>query len=440
MDYTAEYRRKLTAPSGAVSAIANGSALVVAFGPAAPPALLEALAARARAGDLRDVHSYYMYAAQVLADTLLAPDVAPALGPRALFESGVDRGALAAERAAGVAELDYVPNYFSQIPRLLQDYVQPATFLAMVSPMDSHGYFSLGTCVDYGSTAAQCAERVIVEVNPRMPRTFGEASVHISRVAAIVEHEVPLLEVPPRAPHPDDETIGRLIAAEVPDGATIQLGIGGIPDAVAALLVNHKDLGIHSELFGNGMVDLIERGVVTGARKTLHRYQSLFTNAMGTRRLYDLLDGNPAIVGYPVSYTNDPYIVAQNDDFISINSIIEVDLTGQCNAESLEGAQYSGTGGQLDFVRGAYLSRGGKSFLAFHSTARDGTASRVVSQLGAGAVVTTPRMDTHYLVTEHGLVNLKGRSARERALAIIGLAHPKFRDDLLRAAQTLHLV
>jgi itaconate CoA-transferase len=234
--------------------------------------------------------------------------------------------------------------------------------------------------------------------------------------------------------------MGRAIAELVPDGATIQLGIGGIPDAVARSLRGHKDLGIHSELFGPGMVDLIEAGVVTGRRKTLHRQKHVFTNAMGDQRLYDFLHDNPSMESYPVSYTNNPAVVAQNDDFISINSILEVDLTGQCNAEYLEGQQYSGTGGQLDFVRGAFGSRGGKSFLAFYSTAHGGQVSRVVPRLEPGAVVTTPRMDTEYLVTEYGLVNLKGKSVRERALSIIDLAHPSFRDALLREAQRLRLV
>jgi itaconate CoA-transferase len=438
VDYAAEYQRKLVTPEEAVAAIAHGTTLVVAFGVAAPPALLAALAARARAGDLRDLTTYYMFPVQHTADTILAPDVAPHVGPRSLFESSFDRapGHGDATRPA----VSYVPNYFSQIPRLLEDYLAVDAFLVTVSPMDKAGYFTLGTNNDYGSTAARRAKRLVVEVNERMPRVFGDSLIHVSQVDAIVEHTAPMIEVPPRPPRPEDEVIGRAIAALVPDAATLQLGIGGIPAAVARSLQSHRDLGIHTELFNDAMVDLIEAGVVTGQQKTLHRGKHVYTNAMGAQRLYDFIDDNPSVESYSVSHTNDPAVVAQNANFISINSILEVDLTGQCNAESLDGEQYSGTGGQVDFVRGAFSALGGKSFLAFYATARDGQVSRVVPRLEPGAVVTTSRMDVEYLVTEYGLVNLKGKSVRERALSIIDLAHPGFRDDLLRAAQQHGLV
>jgi itaconate CoA-transferase len=438
VDYAAEYKRKLVTPEQAVAAIPHGASLVVAFGVAAPPALLAALAARARAGDLRDLRTYYMFPVQHTADTILAPDVAPHLGPCSLFESSFDRA-----RGSGDASrptVGYVPNNFSQIPRLLEEYLPVDAFLVTVSPMDKAGYFTLGTNNDYGSTAARYAKRLVVEVNERMPRVFGDSLIHVSRVDAIVEHTAPIVEVPPRPPRPEDETIGRAIAQEVPDAATLQLGIGGIPAAVARSLQNHRDLGIHTELFNDAMVDLIEAGVVTGQRKTLHRGKHVYTNAMGTQRLYDFIHDNPSIESYPVSHTNDPAVVAQNDNFISINSILEVDLTGQCNAESLDGEQFSGTGGQVDFVRGAFSARGGKSFLAFYATAHDGQVSRIVPRLEPGAVVTTSRMDVEYLVTEYGVTNLKGKSVRERALSIIDLAHPRFRDELLRAAREHRLV
>jgi itaconate CoA-transferase len=438
MDYVAEYQRKLTTPEQAVAAIPHHSTLVVAFGVAAPPALLAALAARARAGDLGELATYYMFPVQHTAETLLAPDVAPHLGPRSLFESSFDR-------APGHGDthhpsVSYVPNYFSQIPRLLEEYLSVDTFVVTVSPMDKAGYFTLGTNSDYGSTAARVAKRLVVEVNERMPRVFGDSLLHVSQVHAIVEHTAPIVEVPSRPPRPEDDVIGRAIAALVPDAATIQLGIGGIPAAVARSLQNHRDLGIHTELFNDAMVDLIEAGVITGRQKTLHRGKHVYTNAMGSQRLYDFIHDNPSIEGYPVSHTNDPAVVAQNDNFVSINSILEVDLTGQCNAESIDGAQYSGTGGQVDFVRGAFGARGGKSFLAFYATAHDGQLSRVVPRLEPGAVVTTSRMDVEYLVTEYGMTNLKGKSVRERALSIIDLAHPSFRADLLRAAQEHGLV
>jgi itaconate CoA-transferase len=440
MAYTAEYEQRLTSAERAVATIPHGATVVVAFGVAAPPALLAALAARARAGDLRDVRTYYMFPVQHTAESLLAPDVAPALLPRSFFESRFDRGLEAAGRPAGQPVVDYVPNYFSQIPRLLDDYIPVDVFLTTVSPLDRSGHFTLGTSNDYGSTAARRCKRLLVEVNEHMPRVFGDSLVHVSAVAGVVENHVPLVEVPAHAARPEDEPIGRAIAELIPDGATLQLGIGGIPESVARSLAAHRELGIHSELFNNAMVDLIEQGAVTGRRKPLHRDKHVFTNALGDRRLYDFIDDNPSVESYPVSHTNDPAVVAQHRNFVSINSILEVDLTGQCNAEFLGGHQYSGTGGQLDFVRGAFNAPGGKSFLAFYSTAESGQVSRVVPRLESGAVVTTPRMDTHYLATEYGLVNLKGRSVRERALSIIDLAHPKFRDELLRDAQKLGLI
>jgi itaconate CoA-transferase len=259
-------------------------------------------------------------------------------------------------------------------------------------------------------------------------------------VDAIVENHVPLLEMVPPEPEPEDEMIGKQITDLVPDGATIQLGVGGIPNSITRYLDGHKDLGIHTEVFGPGMVDLIEKGVVTGRRKTIHPRKSVFTVTQGVKRTYEFINDNPSMESYPVSYINEPSVIAQNDNMISINSIIEVDLLGQCNAEFLGGSQFSGTGGQLDFVRGAFNSRGGKSILAFYSTAKNGEISRVVPRFQTGTVVTTPRMDTHYLVTEYGVVNLKGKSTRERALNIISIAHPKFRDSLLREAEDMHLI
>jgi len=251
---------------------------------------------------------------------------------------------------------------------------------------------------------------------------------------------VPLLETPLPKPKPEDEVIGKYIAEMIPDGATIELGIGGIPNAVAHLLEGHKDLGIHTGVFVPAMVDLILKGVVTGRKKTLHPRKNVFIVAQGTKEMYEFINDNPSMESYPADYTEDPLVIAKNDNLISINTIIEVDLTGQCNAEFLAGSQFSGTGGQLDFVRGAFNSRGGKSILAFYSSSRKGEVSRIVPRLEAGTVITTPRADTHYLVTEYGAVNLKGKSTRERALDIISLAHPKFRDDLLREAENMYLI
>jgi itaconate CoA-transferase len=334
----------------------------------------------------------------------------------------------------------FVPNYFHQVPRLLKDTVDLDVCVTTVSPMDRFGYFSFGTANDFTSSAARQARRLMVEVNPRMPRVFGDALLHISEVDAVVENDEALLEMPSTEPTPEDLKIGEIIAGMVPDGACLQIGVGAAPNAVCASLANHKDLGIHTEVLGPGLVDLARRGAATGARKTLHRRKHVFTVAQGDQAMLDYMNDNPAMESYPVSYNNHPSTVAANDNLVSINAVLQVDLLGQANAEFLGGHQFSGTGGQLDFVRGAYESRGGKSILAFHSTAHDGSVSRILPRLPEGVMVTTPRMDTHWLVTEYGKANLKGASTRDRALAIIGLAHPDFRDELLRQAEDMYLL
>jgi itaconate CoA-transferase len=312
--------------------------------------------------------------------------------------------------------------------------------MATVSPMDKAGFFSLGTANDYFSTAARTCRKLIVEVNRNMPRVFGDSFIHISEVVAVVENHVPLIELKIAEKKPEDDIIGPAIAARVPDGATIQLGIGNVPNAVARYLMDHKDIGIHTEMFTEGMVDLIESGVANGCRKTLHPNKHVFTTAAGTNRMYEFMDDNPAIESYSASHVCSPAVIAKHDTMVSINSVLEVDLLGQANAEHLEGSTFSGTGGQLDFVRGAFASKGGMSFLAFYATAKGGTISRVVPRLPEGAVVTTPRGDTHYLATEYGIVDLKGKSTRERALAIINIAAPQFRDQLTRAAEDMYLI
>jgi itaconate CoA-transferase len=432
--YGSQYRQKLTTAQKAVEKIENGSTIVHGLTIAEPPALLAAIADRARSGDLKNISIFSLLPLQHAAKTVLAPDLSDCIQAYSWFVS-------ASDRALVKVGLNYfVPNYFHQIPRLCRDFMDIDVTITTVSPMDKTGYFSFGTANDFTSTAARHCKMLVVEVNENMPRVFGDSLLHISEVDAIVENHVPLPEMIPQEPKPEDEIIGRYIAEMVPDGATIQLGFGGIPSAVAYSLVGHKDLGIHTEVFCPSMVDLIEKGVVTGQRKTLHRRKNVFTVAQGIKRMYEFMNDNPSMESYPVSHTNDPAVIAQNDNMISINSILEVDLTGQCNAEFLAGSQFTGTGGQLDFVRGAFNSRGGKSILALYATAKKGEISRVVPRFATGTVVTTPRMDTHYVVTEYGVVNLKGKSTRERALDIISIAHPKFRDDLLREAEDMYLI
>jgi itaconate CoA-transferase len=428
------YDKKRTTPAKAVASIRNGSRIVHGMASGEPPALLGAIAERLRAGDLKGIEVYSLLPWKHAADTYLAPDLSDCVTSYSWFVSAADRNLVR------VGLNYFIPNLFHQVPRFIEEFMDVDLAVTTVSPMDRSGFFTFGTVNDYISTAARCCRTLIVEVNPRMPRVFGDSLLHVSEVDAIVENEAPLLEAGLALPKPEAEAIGRLVAAEVPDGATLQVGIGGIPNTVCEQLGDRKDLGIHSELFCPGLMTLVKKGVATGRRKTFHPRKHLFTNALGDTALYEFLHDNPSCESYPVSYLNDPCNIARQDNFISINSTIEVDLLGQCNSETIDGAQFSGTGGQLDFVRGAFGSRGGKSIIAFYSTARDGTISRIVSRLEPGNAITVPRMDTHYLATEYGIVNLKGKSTRDRALAIISLAHPRFREDLLRKAEDMFLL
>jgi acyl-CoA hydrolase len=331
----------------------------------------------------------------------------------------------------------YAPALFHQVPRLYREFLKIDVALIHVSRVDAHGYMSLGVGIDTSRAAIESADLVLAQVNDQMPRVHGDAWVHVSEVDAIVEQSSPLTELPLPPVRPEDAAMGRIIAEMIPDGATLQLGIGGVPSAVARALTGHKDLGIHTEMFVDAMVDLIEAGVATGRRKTLHAGKAVFAFAAGSQRMYRFLDDNPGIEGHAVSYTNSPAVIARNAGLASVNSTIEIDLTGQCCSESIGPRQWSGTGGQHDFARGAFDSPGGKSIIAFYSTAKQGEVSRVVPTLRPGAVVTTPRTEVHWVVSEHGAACLKGKSTAERARALIGLADPKFRDQLTAEAQRL---
>jgi itaconate CoA-transferase len=427
----AAYRSKLRSPDEAVALIPDGASIVQPIVAGEPPAILAAIALAARSGRFTKLTMRALLPFVATKATVLQPDVAHVIRWESLFVGGADRAAVTEGRAA------FTPNYFHQVPRLLSEFIPVDVCIATVSPMDRHGYMSLGTAVDYSSTAARVAKVLLLEVNEHMPRVHGRSFIHISEATAVVEHHAPLPELPAPAPRPEDEPIGRAIAGMVPDGATVQLGIGGIPNAVARYLSDRKDLGIHSEMFTDSMVDLIEDGIANGVRKTLHPRKAVFTFAAGSERTYRYLDDNPYCEAHPVSYTNDPAVVARNNDLMSVNAAMEVDLTGQCCSESIGPVQFSGTGGQADFVRGAFNSPGGKSFIAFYSTAKSGEVSRIVPMLTPGAAVTTPRQDVHYLVSEHGVALLKGKSVPERAKAIIGLAQPSFRGWLSDEARKL---
>lgn len=432
--YQNQYHKKLTSPDGAVKAIMEGDMLVHGLTMAEPPALLRAIASRLKAGKLKHLKVFSILPLAHACSTVLALNLVDCVEAYSGFVDGGTRGLV----STGLNY--YVPNHLHQVPRLLEEFIGVDVCITIVSPMDESGYFSFGTANDFTSKAARAARVLIVEVNKNMPRVFGESLLHISEVDAIVENHEHIPDFPIGKMLPEAKKIGKIISEMVPDGATLQMGIGVLPDAVAKYLDNHSDLGIHTEVFGPGMVDLIKKGVITGERKTLHPRKHVFTVAQGNQEMLEFMNNNPAMVSYPCSYTNNPAIIAKNDRMISINSLLQVDLLGQCNAEYLSGHQYSGTGGQLDFVRGAFDSKGGKSILAFYSTAKNGTVSRVVDRLDSGVMITTPRMDTHYLVTEYGVANLKGKSTRDRALAIIDIAHPKFRDELLRRAEDMYLL
>jgi itaconate CoA-transferase len=350
--------------------------------------------------------------------------------------SSHDRAAF--KQLAIPALVEFVPATFHQVGRLLTEQVEPHCFMVTVSPMDKHGYFSLGTNADYGASVIRKAHKVIVEVNENMPRTFGECSVHISEVDGIIEHHTPLSEMPAHPPSTTDIKIARIIADRINDGDTLQMGVGGVPSAVLGFLKDHKNLGLHSELFCPAMVELIQTGVINGKHKSWMQHKHIFTLALGDKAMYDFMDDNPSIVGYPASWVNNPSIIQKNNNMVSVNAAIEVDLSGQINAEQISGQPFSGTGGQLDFVRGAYASKGGRSFIALNSTAKRGSISRIVPRLAGGAVTDT-RMDTQFVVTEYGCVDLKGLSLPQRAKALIAIAHPDFREDLKQQASALGL-
>jgi itaconate CoA-transferase len=440
MDIASLYQSKLTMPNQAVASIPSGSKLSMGMAMAEPPALLKALADRAEAGGIEDLKVYYFEATKIAGGTILRYELNDRIHPYCMFIAAAERALIKRGVEDGGRKIvNYVPNNFHQTPRLLIDEIGIDSFVCTVSSMDRHGYFSFGTGNDYSTKVARAAKRLIVEVNENMPRVHGDgAELHVSAVDAIVENNVPLLELPIRAPAPEDAVIGRTIAGLVPDGACLQMGVGALPNIVCAALKDRNDLGIHTEALNPGLVDLIRAGVVTNRRKAIDRGKTVFTFAMGQKAMYDFLNDNPAVESAPVDYVNDPRIIAQNDNVISINATIEIDLTGACNSEHMLGHQYSASGGQLDFVRGAYASKGGKSIIAATSTAAHGKISRIVPRLEGP--VTTPRIDTHYIVTEFGSANLKGRSSTERAHALIGLAHPEFRDELLASAKKLHLV
>lgn len=338
-------------------------------------------------------------------------------------------------------DADYTPVFLSELPLLFESERLPIDLaLVQVSPPDKHGYCSLGVSVDVVKSAAEHAHVLVTQVNPNMPRTLGNSLLHVNDIDYLLEHEEPVLELP--SPEPDEVSnkIGAHIARLISDGSTLQMGIGRIPEAVLKMLTEKNDLGIHTEMFADSVVSLVKSGVINNKNKTLHKGKIITSFVLGTKKLYNFVHDNPGVEFHPSQYTNDPYIIGQNNQMVAMNSALEVDLTGQVCADSIGHTFYSGIGGQVDFIRGAARSKGGKPIIALPSTAKGGNKSRIVANLSHGAGVTTSRGDVHFVVTEYGIAYLHGKSVRQRALELINITHPDFRGELLDAMKGRHYV
>lgn len=430
------YKNKLMPPEEAIKLVPTRGDISLGMAVSEPPALLNALEKRIKAGEIEDLRIYYMHSEQQMR-SVLKYEYMNVIKPHPFFVGSIEHDLVHQGLKDQRKVVYYVPGNFSNVPYILQE-IGIDTFIVMVSPMDKAGFFSCGTNSDYTIPTARSAKKLIVEVNPKMPRVLGDCIIHVSEVDAIVENESDLVEIPSRVTTDLDRKIGRYIIEMVPDRATVQFGVGGVPNAVCEMLENHRDLGVHSELMGPGLAHLIRSGAVTNKYKNTHKYKNVYTTAFGDKDMYEFLDNNSSMEAYPVYYVNNPAVIGQNDNVISVNAFIEIDLTGQANAEFMVGRQYSGPGGQLDFVRGAQHSKGGKSILTAYSTAAKGTISRIIPRLEGPA--TDPRADIQYVVTEYGVANLRGKSSSERAIALIEIAHPNFRDDLHQAAKKLSLI
>ena len=427
------YQAKRKSPEEVAMYVKSGDVCACPTGLEEPTAICEAVAARAMRGELTGVVHHATLS--VKGGPFMKPELKGKYDYVSWFTGGPGR--------KGIQEgiHTYIPNNYSTIPGLWRD-VQPRldVFYAEVSPMDKHGYFS---CPMAGAEVVAMREKasiILLDVNDQMPRVMGDCLIHISQVTALCESSRPLLVLNNPPLSDDDKKIGQMIADEVCDGATLQLGIGGIPNAVGVLLKDKKDLGLHTEMFTDSMVDLLECGAVTNMKKPIHVGKTVATLAWGSKKMYDFMDDNPAFEMYPVSYINNPAVIAQHDNFVSVNSCVEVDLFGQVCSESIGTKHYSGSGGQLDFVRGANMSKGGKGFIAMLSTTKGGTISKIKPTLTPGSIVTTPRNEVDFLVTENGIVRLKGQTASQRAKMIISLAAPQFREELEYEAKKMNLI
>lgn len=416
------YNSKLVSAKEAVSKIKSGDRLVTGHAVGEPSILIDEMVANKESYEnVEIVHMVAMGKAEYA-----QPGVEKYFKHNSIFVGGTTRDAVSSGRG------DFTPCFFSEVPKMFkQGYLPVDVALIQVSTPDEHGYCSFGVSNDYTKPAAESAKTIIAEVNDQMPRTMGDSFIHVSEIDYMVEVSHPVIELKPPKISDVEKAIGENCAALIEDGSTLQLGIGAIPDAVLLFLKDKKDLGIHSEMISDGVVELVEAGVITNKQKTIHPGKIVVTFLMGTKRLYDFVNNNPMVEMYSVDYVNDPCVIMQNNKMVSINSCVQVDFMGQVASESVGLTQISGVGGQVDFVRGANMCKNGKSIMAMPSTAAKGKVSKIVPLLDEGAAVTTSRNDVDYVVTEYGIAQLKGKTLKDRARALINIAHPNFRPSLI---------
>lgn len=421
MDWRTYYKEHTMKPEDAVSVIKDGDRVVFGHAVGEPIIFQRTMAQMAQQfHNVEVAHMVYLGSGEYL-----QPGMEDHFRHNALFVGGPARKAIAENRA------DYTPAFFSDVPHMFRNSELPVDVFAFTcSPPDERGYVSIGLSCDYGWQAAKSAKTVIAEVNPNMPRTFGESFIHVTDIDGFLLSWEPLPEAKPPRITEEDKKIGKYIADLVHDGDCLQLGIGAVPDAVCSFLGDKKNLGLHSEMFSDGVLPLFEKGVINGSCKQRDVGRACVTFLMGSRKLYDFVNNNPMIQMMPVDVCNNPAIISQNDNVVSINSCVQVDLQGQVCAEAIGLKQISGIGGQMDFVRGANLSKGGRSIIALHSTTKDESESKIVTTITTGGPVTTSRCDVNYIVTEYGVAQLRGQTLRERAKRLIAIAHPKFRAEL----------
>lgn len=432
MSFCTMYQNKLKTPEEIAGCVESGWVCATDIAAAMPKTILDALGKRAAQKEIRNVRWHCLL--DVLPFEALSPAATEGITPVSWFSGGGMRKAINEGRA------DIMSCYYRDMPQLFDRYTELDAVFLNVSPMDKHGYFSTGVVGSNSEVLIKKAKRIYLEVNENVPRALYSPMVHISQVEALCETNAQLPIMPPAVIDEVSQKIGNFIADEVPNGATLQLGIGAVPDAVGLALKDKHDLGIHTELFTDSMVELIECGAVTNLKKPLYTGKTVATLAFGSQRMYDFINDNPAFVMLPVDQVNDPAIIAQHPNFISVNAALEVDFFGQVCAESIGTMHVSGSGGQVDYVRGATQSKGGKSFIAFPSTAKGDTISRIKPILTPGSIVTTSKNDVDYIVTEYGVAKLRGKTLSERVKSLIAIAHPKFREELTSTAKKQNII